>query len=176
VPGISDQIFDMGAEGLSILLSSTGLGAMVGGILLALRGKIMGLTKIFTWSLLISALAMLLFVVSGNIWFGSALIAIVGMTIVAGSITSQTLIQNTVDPKVRGRVISITAALSWGMPAIGAVLMGWIAEFLGLSVTLASGAALTLLLWIWGHNASARFEHILESRDFANEVKLAPKN
>jgi MFS family permease len=176
VPGISDQIFDMGAEGLSILLSSTGLGAMVGGILLALRGKIMGLTKIFTWSLLISALAMLLFVVSGNIWFGSALIAIVGMTIVAGSITSQTLIQNTVDPKVRGRVISITAALSWGMPAIGAVLMGWIAEFLGLSVTLASGAALTLLLWIWGHNASTRFENTLESRDFANEVKLAPKN
>jgi hypothetical protein len=54
--------------------------------------------------------------------------------------------------------------------------MGWIAEFLGLSVTLASGAALTLLLWIWGHNASTRFEHTLESRDFANEVKLAPKN
>ena len=176
VPGISDQIFGMGAEGVSILLSATGLGAMVGGIWLARRGSIAGLTKVFTWSLLISALALLLFVVSGNIWFGSVLISIVGMTIVAGSITSQTLIQNTVDPKVRGRVISITAALAWGMPAVGAGLMGWMAEFLGLSVTLASGAVLTLLLWGWGHHASARFENLLESRDATNELRLTVKN
>ena len=171
VPGISDQIFDMGAEGLSILLSATGLGAMVGGIWLARRGKTEGLTKVFTWSLLISALAMLLFVMSDNIWLGSALIAIVGMTIVAGSITSQTLIQNTVDPKVRGRVISITAVLAWGLPAIGAALMGWIAEFLGLSVTLAMGAVLTLLLWLWGHKAGNRLKTMLENEDIAKEKK-----
>jgi MFS family permease len=176
VPGISDQIFDMGAEGVAILLSATGLGAMVGGIWLASRGVITGLTKVFTWSILISALTMLLFIVSGNIWFGSVLISIVGMAIVAGSITSQTLIQNTVDPKVRGRVISITAALSWGMPAIGAALMGWMAEFLGLSVALASGAGFTLLLWIWAHNVSVRFESTLENRDVASELKLTPKN
>jgi MFS family permease len=162
-PGISDQIFDMGAEGLSILLSATGLGAMIGGIWLARRGKTDGLTKVFTWSLLISALAMLLFVMTENIWVGAILIAIVGMAIVAGSITSQTLIQNTVDQKVRGRIIGITAVLSWGLPAVGAAMMGWIAEFLGLSVTLAIGAGLTATLWLWGHNTGTRLATTLEN-------------
>ena len=162
-PGVSDQIFDMGAEGLSILLSATGLGAMVGGFWLARRGKTAGLTKVFTWSLLFSAVAMLLFVMSGNIWIGSILIAIVGMTIVAGSITAQTLIQNSVDQNVRARIIGITAVLSWGLPAIGAAAMGWIAEFLGLSITLAIGAGITALLWLWGHNSGARLAPMLES-------------
>jgi MFS family permease len=162
-PGIADQIFEMGAEGLSILLSATGLGAMIGGIWLARRGKTDGLTKVFTWSLLISALAMLLFLTSGNIWVGAILIGIVGMAIVAGSITSQTLIQNTVEQKVRGRIIGITAVLSWGLPAVGAAMMGWIAEFLGFSVTLAIGAGLTALLWLWGHNTGIRLAPTLEN-------------
>ena len=162
VPGISDEIFNMGAEGLSILLSATGLGAMFGGVWLARRGKTEGLTKVFTWSLLISALTMLLFVVAGNIWFGAILIAVVGMTVVAGSITAQALIQNAVDPEVRGRVISITAALSWGLPAIGALLMGWLAEFLGLAITLASGAIFSIFVWLWGHKTGSRLQITLE--------------
>jgi MFS family permease len=168
VPGISDQIFDMGAEGLSILLSSTGLGAMIAGIWLARRGTTDGLTKIFTWSLLISALAMLLFVISSNIWIGAFLIAIVGMMIIAGSISSQTLIQNAVDKKILARIISITAVLAWGLPAIGAALMGWIAEFIGISTTLALGACLTTLLWLWGHNAGTRLAPRLENNDLTN--------
>ena len=164
VPGIADQIFKMGAEGLSVLLSATGIGATISGVWLARRGKTEGLTRVFTWSLLISALAMILFVLSGNIWIGSFLIAIVGMAIIAGSITAQTLIQNTVDQKVRGRVISITAMLSWGLPAVGAAMMGWIAEFLGLTSTLAIGAGLTALLWLWGHSAGNRLASMLENR------------
>ena len=165
VPGISDQIFDMGAEGLSIILSSTGLGATIGGFLIAHRGKSEGLTQIFTWSLLISAVAMLFFLISGNIWLGSILIAIVGMTVVATSITAQTLIQNTVEQRIRGRVISITAVLSWGLPAVGAAVMGWIAEFIGISYTLAIGAILTILIWFWGHNAGKRYATVLEKED-----------
>ena len=171
VPGISDQIFDMGAEGLSILLSATGLGAMVGGLWLARRGKTEGLTIVFTWSLLFSGVAMLLFVMSGNIWFGSVLIAVVGMTIVAGAITSQTLIQNSVDQNVRARIIGITVVLAWGLPAIGAATMGWVAEFLGLSFTLAIGAGLTMLFWLWGHNAGARLAPWLESGPVAEAEK-----
>jgi len=163
VPGISDEIFNRGAKGLSILLSATGLGAAIGGFWLARRGKTEGLTQVFTWSLLISAVTMLLFIVSGNLWVGSILIAVVGMTVVAGSITAQTLIQNTVERRIRGRIISITAVLSWGLPAIGAAMMGWIAEFMGISVTLAMGAILTGLIWLWGHNTGKRIATTLEN-------------
>ena len=116
---------------------------------------------------------MLLFVASGNIWIGTILIAIVGMTIVAGAITAQTLIQNSVDQNIRARIISITAVLAWGLPAIGAAAMGWVAEFLGLSTTLVIGAGLTALLWLWGHSAGVRLAPMLEKGPVAEAEAAA---
>ncbi len=87
---------------------------------------------------------------------------ITGMAVVAGSITSQTLTQNTVDPSLRGRIISITVVLLRGLPAIGAALMGWIADLLGLQITHTIGAVLTLFVWLWCHNAGARLKVTLE--------------
>lgn len=164
VPGIADQVFSMGAEGVSIILSSTGLGATVGGVLLARHGKVEGLTSIFTWSLVISAVAMVLFLFSQNIWMSSIFIALVGMTIVAGSITSQTLIQNTAPDQLRARIISITAVLSWGLPAIGAAVMGWVAELIGLTITLLAGSIVTGILWIWAHVERKKYSIILEKQ------------
>ena len=164
VPGIADQVFSMGAEGVSIILSSTGLGATVGGVLLARHGKVEGLTSIFTWSLVISAVAMVLFLFSQNIWMSSIFIALVGMTIVAGSITSQTLIQNTAPDQLRARIISITAVLSWGLPAVGAAVMGWVAEFIGLTITLLAGSIVTGILWIWAHVERKKHSIILEKQ------------
>lgn len=164
VPGIADQVFSMGAEGVSIILSSTGLGATVGGVLLARHGKVEGLTSIFTWSLVISAVAMVLFLFSQNIWMSSIFIALVGMTIVAGSITSQTLIQNTAPDQLRARIISITAVLSWGLPAVGAAVMGWVAELIGLTITLLAGSIVTGILWIWAHVERKKHSIILEKQ------------
>ena len=163
LPGVSAQIFGLGAEGLSILLAATGLGAMVGGIWLARRGRTEGLTRVFTWSLLISGIVILAFIFSRNIWVGAVLISIAGFFIVSGAITSQTLIQNAVYPGIRARVISITMVLSWGLPAVGALGMGWIAESLGLAVTLGLGGALTIILWLWAHKKGRRLVPILES-------------
>ena len=162
LPGVSAQIFDLGAEGLSILLAATGLGAMLGAIWLAQRGRTDGLTKIFTWSLLISAISILLFIISGNIWVGAVLIAIVGFFIVLGAITAQTLIQRAVDSGIRARVISITMVLAWGLPAVGALGMGWRAEVLELPFTLALGGALTVLLWLWAQRIGKQLAPILE--------------
>ena len=163
--GVADVIFDKKGSGLSVLLSATGLGAMIGGFWLAYRGRTEGLTAIFTWSLLISAVALILFVLSSHIWVGVVFSFITGMFVVAGSITSQALIQNIVTAEVRGRVISITAVLAWGLPAIGALLMGWVAEFMGLAMTLALGAAITAVSWFWAHVRGKSLAAELEGRD-----------
>ena len=105
---------------------------------------------------------MVLFLFSQNIWVSCIFVALVGMTIVAGSITSQTLIQNTASNELRARIISITAVLSWGLPAVGAAIMGWIAEFIGLTITLTVGSILTGILWIWAHKERKKQSIILE--------------
>ena len=173
LPAVSAEMFGRGAEGLSILLAATGLGATVGGIWLAQRGRTEGLTAVFTWSLLISAVSILFFILSGNIWFGAVLIMIVGFFVVSGTITGQILIQNAVSPGIRARVIGITAVFSWGLPAVGALGMGWIAELLGLPVTLAVGGVVTVLLWGWAHRTGPQMATDLENME---DTPAGPKS
>ena len=70
------------------------------------------------------------------------------MTLLAGHIGAYSLVQNVVDPAMRGRVISINAAVSVGGPALGALLAGWLADLVGLRPALAitSAAALVVVL------------------------------
>ena len=162
--GVSDQVFGEDVAGFSILLSATALGALLGGLWLARRGRTEGLTSVFTWCLIVSAAAQFLLVLSPTIWIGAVMAFLTGMFVVSGSIASQALIQNSVAPEVRGRVISITAVLAWGVPAVGALAMGWIAEYIGLRMTLGSAAVLSALLWLWARGAGRRYAGQLESR------------
>ena len=163
LPGVSEKFFSSGAEGLSVLLAATGLGATMSGLWLAQRGRTEGLTGIFALSLIISAVAILFFTISRSIWLGTALAGILGFSIISGAITGQTLIQNAVEATVRARIISLTIMLAWGLPAVGALVMGWIAEYLGLALTLGLGGTLTILLWLWAKTNIKRMALILES-------------
>ena len=162
LPGFSDQVFGMGPDGMAIMMSSVGLGAMVSGLWLAQRGETRGLTYFVTVSLLICALALILFTVSGHIWFAAAFLTVVGFAMLMGGVASQTLIQNAVDSAMRARVMSLFVLISWGLPAFGALLMGWIAEFFGLQLTIGVGAALAALLWLWARRAGPRLAIDLE--------------
>ena len=105
------------------------------------------LSSIHSSSFLASAIFIILFTISGHIWLAAAALCLVGFFILLGGISSQTLIQNVVDPKVRARVMSLYIIISWGFPAIGAVIMGWLAAFFGLQMTLAGGGVLTVIVW-----------------------------
>lgn len=76
-------------------------------------------------------------------------LAISGFAMVVNGIGSQTLIQSSVAPAMRGRVMSLYTLIYRGMPALGAVVMGWLAEGLGLPATLGGGAVLCLIAWGW---------------------------
>ena len=47
---------------------------------------------------------------------------------------SSTIIQSNVEEKFRGRVMSISQ-LSWGSVALGAILVGYLGEFISISFT-----------------------------------------
>ncbi|MEX2455646.1 MAG: MFS transporter [Rhodospirillaceae bacterium] len=165
MPGFSAQVFDRGPEGLSILMSSLGIGATVGGLWLARRGRTGGLTTIVTYGLLVQGLALVLAAYAGSIWLAAAFLGGVGFAIVLGGIGSQTLIQNTVDSQMRARVMSLFIVISWGLPAVGALLGGWVASFIGLPATFAIGAAATVLLWLWARPHGRTLGPELEQSD-----------
>ena len=148
LPGFSAEIFGRGADGLAILLSGTGFGAIFSGLWLARRGRTEGLTRVVTFSLMMSSLALTGFVLSPNIWIGAICTAGIGFFFLAGGVASQTLLQSAVQSGMRARVMSLFTGISYGIPALGALVAGWAASFLGLQPVIGAGAVITFLIWL----------------------------
>lgn len=161
-PGFAAKVFERGPEGYAMLLSSIGGGALVASLWLARRGRTEGLTPLVVVSLVVQGVAVIAFAFSGHIYAGAACMAAMGFFMLVGGVGSQTLIQNAVDPAMRGRAVSLYILFSWGLPAIGALVAGWIASAAGLQPTIATGAALTVLVWLWARPAGRRLAKDLE--------------
>ena len=149
LPGFAGDVFHRGAGGLAWLTAAMGLGAMLGALWLALRGVLAGLTTITVSAVLVLALALGAFTAMDHFFLALPFLAISGFAMVVNGIGSQTLIQSSVAPAMRGRVMSLYTLIYRGMPALGAVVMGSLAEGLGLPATLGGGAVLCLIAWGW---------------------------
>jgi hypothetical protein len=62
-------------------------------------------------------------------------------------LANQTLIQSAVDPAFRGRVVSVHGLVMMGIPALGAIALGGLAEFFGLRLPVLAGAAIFIAFW-----------------------------
>ena len=149
LPGFAGDVFHRGAGGLAWLTAAMGLGAMGGALWLALRGRLAGLTTITISAVLVLALALGAFTAMDHFFLALPFLAISGFAMVVNGIGSQTLIQSSVAPAMRGRVMSLYTLIYRGMPALGAVVMGSLAEGFGLPATLGGGAVLCLIAWGW---------------------------
>jgi MFS family permease len=148
LPGFADEVFGRGAEGLATLNAAAGLGALVCALVLVVRARTRGLVGIMAAGAICSPLAFILFTATAEFTLALPVLAVGAMTLLAAHIGAYSLVQNLVDPAMRGRVISINAAVSVGGPALGALLAGWLADLVGLRPALAitSAAALVVVL------------------------------
>ncbi len=145
LPGFADAVFARGAGGLAILTSAVGLGAIAGGLWLAQRGTVRGLTGIALMSPLGAGLAIAAFAAAGDFRIAAAAMALAGFAIVCAGIGTQTLIQTVVDDGMRGRVLGLWGIIFRGAPAVGALAMGWMSSFFGLGWPVAAGGALCVV-------------------------------
>ncbi len=148
LPGFAADVFHRDAVGLAWLTSSMGLGALFGASWLAMRGGVAGLTKVVVTTALSLALALLAFSLTDNFWLSLPFMAVTGFGIAVTNTATQTLIQTAVDGPMRGRVMSLVVLIYRGMPAFGALILGRIAEDVGLQISLAGGAVACLLAWV----------------------------
>ena len=148
LPGFSAEIFHRGAEGLAMLNAAAGLGALVFGVVLVFRGRTKGLARIMMIGACCAPISLALFAATTQFSIALAALACAAVMMIAGQVGSYSLVQNLIDPAMRGRVISINAAISIGSPALGALMMGTLAEIVGLRPALATTAILALLVVI----------------------------
>ncbi len=162
MPGVSGEIFDAGPAGLSLLLGAIGAGALLASLWLARRGEMVGLTKLVTMSIPGCGLALTMAMVFGELWIAVAFLMVVGAFMLIGNVGAQSLIQNTVDSHIRARVLSLFIVFAHGLPAVGAILTGWISSHAGLQVTLAVGGLLLASGWLWARPRTAEMTKLLE--------------
>ena len=161
--GVVETIFQRGPDALGMLVSSVGVGAVLGGFWLAQRGYIKGLTRIVLLNVLILALALIVFALSTNFYVAVAAVLIGGFVITVAGTGEHTLIQASVDEHMRGRVVSLYGAISRGCPSLGSLMMGWIGDHVGLRWPIAGGAVICIALWAWFYRRRAALAESLET-------------
>ena len=166
--GFVETIFGLGADALGLLVSSVGVGAVLGGFWLAQRGRIEGLTRIVLLNILILGLVLIIFALSQNFYIAVFAVLIGGFSMTVAGTGEHTLIQASVDEKMRGRVVSLYGAISRGGPSLGSLIMGWIADYTGLRLPIAGGAVICILIWLYFYQKRGS---LIEALELQSKIK-----
>ena len=131
MPAIAVQTFGKGATLNGLFISSAGLGALIGAILLARRPNVRGLTGWLWMTASLAAIGIIGFSFSQNEWLSFLCMAVTGMGLMGTSTSVNTIVQSIVEEKMRGRVVSIYATFFVGSAPLGHLAAGWLAERIG---------------------------------------------
>lgn len=140
LPGFAARIFAVGPHGLAWMMSAIGLGAIAGGAWLAGRDAGRGLVSLTLASTLMLAVLIGVFVATDRFALALPILAATGAAMVGAGVGTHTLLQLAVAPVMRGRVLALYGLIFRGGPALGALLMGAVAEATGLVWPVAIGA------------------------------------
>jgi len=138
---------------IGVLIATEGIGATTGSLVIALKARPGGFTKIYSIGSVISLLAILSFSLAPSFWMALPILFIGGFSM-SGFATMQSVIVITSTPaEIRGRVLGVLAA-SIGTGPIGALLVGGMAVWWGannaVSIIAIVGLVLTVIsLLIW---------------------------
>lgn len=149
LPGFAADVYGRGADGLAMLTGAMGVGAIFGGMTLATRTAVAGLTNYIVLNVLFLGLTVFGFAIAPTFWAALILVGASGFAQVVVGIGEQTLVQNASHAAMRGRVMSLYGMIGRAGPAVGALMMGALAEFFGLRWPILGGAIVMLLFWVW---------------------------
>ena len=143
-PGFADSVFHRGPQGLAMLTSTVGLGAIFGGAWMLIRSQISGLTTVVLANTLLMSLAIVAFAATDEFLLALPCVFVAGAAMVITGIGAQTLIQASVEHTMSGRVMALYGMIFRAGPALGAVAMGTASAHFGLRLPLAIGAVLSI--------------------------------
>ena len=145
MPVFADDILHSGAKGLGILMGASGTGALIGSIMLAMRSSVRGLGRWVATASGVFAISAIAFAFSRTLWLSCVFLVFVGVGMMVQTASSNTLIQSMVPDALRGRVMAVYAMMFVGLGPIGALIAGSLAQHIGAPLTVACGAALTMI-------------------------------
>jgi MFS family permease len=153
LPALAKDTYGLGAEGFGALMAAMGVGALLAGISLAVRGEGRGkgrllLANRWLFSVGVGGLAL-----APSLPVAVIALAVSGYAVITQLAITNTLIQLTAPDHLRGRIVSGYTWALGGFWPLGALLMGSLGDRLGAvtatGLAAAGSAVLALLGWMW---------------------------
>lgn len=146
LPVYAKQIFQGKASTFGYLNSFVGLGAMCGALFLASLKPGADLKRILFYNTIIFGVGLLTFSHITNLLAALPFLVLAGFGMMSQTTISNTIIQMTAAPAMRGRVISYYAMAFFGMQPIGSLLIGSLSHYAGAPNTLLMQGIVTIII------------------------------
>lgn len=131
LPIFAEDILHGGARGLGLLMSSAGVGAVLGALHFAARTEFKGLARWIAGTSMSCAIGLVLFSESRVFWMSMVVLFVVGFSATVQMAATNTIIQSRVPDELRGRIMAVYATMFMGVQPIGSLLAGGIAKRIG---------------------------------------------
>lgn len=158
LPVLAQRVFHGNADAYGYLTAALGIGAMVGGLVIAGR-RPRGLRAVVIASGAFG-LSMLAAAAAPTLALEVVALALVGAGSIAFMSRGNSMLQLTADPSMRGRVMALWSVAFLGTTPIGGPIIGWVSQHAGARWGLALGGAAALLA-----TTLAAYPHVRRSRE-----------
>jgi len=145
MPIYAQDILKGNARTLGLLMSSAGVGAVIGALQFAARTHYKGLARWIAMTSTTCAVCLILFSQAKTFWLCVPVLFVVGFAATSQMAATNTLIQNRVPDELRSRVMAVYATMFMGVQPIGALIAGGAAKHIGAQNTLTVFGSLVLL-------------------------------
>ena len=144
MPSIVSHFFDGQSATLGLLMSSAGIGALASATYLSLQPGYGRQIRLMTIAPFVVGSALALFAWSRTLPLSLLLLAVLGGAALLGVNATNAMLQQSVPDAWRGRVIGLYSMSFAGTAPIGGLIAGFLAERIGLSVTLTINGVLII--------------------------------
>ncbi len=140
---MSVTVFHAGASQYGLLTSMMAAGSVIGALMAASRTK-PGIPVLLAGAAIFGIGCAAAALMPSYVLFGIVLV-VIGMAAQTFTTSTNSIVQTSTEPGMRGRVIAILLAIALGGTPVGAPIVGWIADTFGPRWALGAGAASGLL-------------------------------
>lgn len=142
LPAFARDVFRRGADGYGILMSASGIGALLGALSVATAGHVFSPRKVALAGVWIFSAALFAFSLSRNFYVAAGFMTLGGFGMLLFFSTSNTVMQSIVPDEMRGRVLGVWGLVFGSMIPLGSLEAGSLANWLGAPFALALGAVI----------------------------------
>jgi MFS family permease len=149
MPVLARDALGLQAAGYGLLMTMTGIGALVGALFLAAVGSRIRRGRLFAVSALVFPVLLIAVALTPIATVAGGLLLLTGLSMILNTALANGIIQSIVPDALRGRVMAAYVMVFVGFSPIGSFIAGSIARVAGVQWAIGGGGVLMLLYSAW---------------------------